>query len=452
MSPEDGPKAPELRRTMNGRDVVLFLVAAVVGLRWIATSAAAGPSGLVIWLIAFLAFFIPLAFTVIALAARYPDEGGLYVWTREAFGDLAGFMSGWMYWTSNLVYFPGLLYFSVGNALYIGHWHSLDNSAPYYIIASLIGLIIAFGLNVVGLGVGKWLHNAGGVGSWLPILILVVMGGVAWARFGSATPFTAASLVPSVSLKEIAFWSTIAFGFSGLESASFMGGEIQDARRTIPRAILTSGVIITAIYVLGTAAILVALPPGQVSGLQGITQAIDSTATRIGLGFLGPLSAILITIGNIGGVGAWLASVARLPFAAGIDRVLPPAFGRLHPRWGTPHVALWVQAVGAGLFVILGQAGTDVKGAYDALVSIGVISYFIPYFIMFAAAMKLVRGPLTIAFGVLGLVVTSGAIALASLPPEGSNDPVLAVVKVVGASVVLFVLGLALFAYGRRRR
>jgi amino acid transporter len=190
----------------------------------------------------------------------------------------------------------------------------------------------------------------------------------------------------------------------------------------------------------------VAVPPGQVSGLQGITQAIDITARRIGLDFLGPLSAILITIGNVGGVGAWLASIARLPFAAGIDRALPPAFARLHPRWGTPHVALWVQAAGAAVFVVLGQAGTDVKGAYDALVSIGVIANFIPFLFVFAASMKLVRTPLAIVFGVLGLIVTTGAILLATLPPEDSTDPVLAVLKVVGASVVLLIVGAVLYA------
>src|SRR5688572_8660108 len=109
----------ELRRAMGFWDVVLFLVAAVVGLRWIATAAAAGPSAIVVWVIAFVAFFIPLAFTVIDLSARYPEEGGLYVWVKRAFGDFAGFMAGWMYWTSLLVYLPGLLYFSAANALFI---------------------------------------------------------------------------------------------------------------------------------------------------------------------------------------------------------------------------------------------------------------------------------------------------------------------------------------------
>ncbi len=464
----DDPTASpaHLRRAMGFWDVVLFFVAAVVGLRWIATAAAVGPSSLVVWLIAFVAFFVPLAFTVVELSGRYPEEGGLYIWVKRAFGDFAGFLAGWMYWTSNLVYFPGLLYFSAGNALFMGgpSWQALSDSAPYYIVASLAGLALALALNVVGLGVGKWLHNAGGVGTWVPVGLLVVMGVVAWARFGPAQDFGLVTLVPTIGVKEIVFWSTIAFGFGGFEAASFMSEEIRDARRVIPRAIAAAGAIITGIYVLGTAAVLVALPPGDVSSLQGIMQAIARTGDRVRLPAAGPVAAFLITIGNIGGVGAWLASTARLPFVAGIDRYLPPAFARLHPRWGTPHVALIVQAAGAALFVVLGQAGTNVKGAYDFLVGLGVISYFIPYLLMFAAMIKLQRErapegiirvpggrPVAILLASVGLATTAISIVLAALPQEDSTDPVLAVVKVVGSGVGLVGVGVLLFGRARLR-
>jgi glutamate:GABA antiporter len=461
----DSP-APRLRATLRFRDVVLFLIVAVISPRWIATAAAVGPSAVIVWAIAFAAFFVPLAFTVLDLSARHPEEGGIYVWARRAFGDFAGFMTAWTYWTSNLVYFPALLYFTAGNALYAAGPGALalSNSAPYFITASLVGLAVALGLNIVGLDVGKWLHNLGALGTWAPIAILVAAGAIAIARFGSATSFAPAALVPGTRLPDLVLWSTIAFAFAGLEAASFMGEEIRDAKRTLPRAVLAAGAWITAIYLLGTIAVMVAVPREQVSGLQGIMQAIATVAERAGLRGLTPLVAILITVGGVGSVGAWLASVARLPYVAGIDHFLPPAFGRLHPKWGTPYVGLLVQTAGAAVFVILGQAGTSVRGAYDALNSMALIVYFVPYLIMFAAAIRLRgertvegtapsrgRRTATVFLAALGFATTAGSIVLALLPSEGGGNPAAQVIRVVGLSGLLIASGAALYWNARRR-
>jgi amino acid transporter len=436
----------------------------VVAPRWIATAAALGPSAITVWAIGFAAFFVPLGAIVLAFSRLYPQEGGIYVWTREAFGEFAGFMTAWMYWSSNLVYFPALLYFTAGSALYVGGPQAiaLSNSAPYFVVASLVGLAIALVLNVVGLGVGKWLHNVGAIGTWIPIGLLIVAGFVAFARFGSATSFTAAAMVPHAALKDLLLWSTIAFAFAGLETASFMGEETVDAARSIPRALLVSGVWITLLYVLGTIAVLMAVPAREVSGLQGIMQAIARTAERAHLPFATPLVAALITIGSLGGVGAWFASTARLPLVVGLDRRLPKSFARLHPRWGTPYVGFLVQGVGAALFIILGQAGASVRGAYDALNSMALIVYFIPYLLMFAAAIRLrnelsreggaarpMRSAGIAVLAAIGFVTTAASIVLALAPSDPTGDPVRAALKIAGLSALLIGVGAVLF---RRRR
>ena len=120
--------APQLKRALGFRDLVLFYIATTFGIRWIATAAAVGPSALVIWLFAAFGLFVPLVFTVIELSSRYPQEGGMYVWSKRAFGDFAGFLTGWIYWTSNLPYFPAVLYFAASNALYVGgsKWKGLQ--------------------------------------------------------------------------------------------------------------------------------------------------------------------------------------------------------------------------------------------------------------------------------------------------------------------------------------
>jgi len=457
----------ELRRALGFGDLVLFFVVTGFSIRWVATAAAAGPSALVIWLLACATFYVPLMFCVIELSSRYPQEGGLYVWSRRAFGDFAGFMAGWTYWSCNLPYFPALLYFTAGNAIFIGgtRWQHLSNSSAYFISVSLIGLAVATALNVVGLDTGKWLHNLGAVATWVPALILVSIGLFAWARFGAATPITLATLVPSVNLRDIIFWSTIAFALAGVESGPVMGDEIRDARRNIPRALLLAGGLITVTYILATFCLLLALPREEVSELQGAMQAVEKAAGRLEIEGIAPIAAALIAFSGLGGTGAWLAATSRLPFVAGIDRFLPTAFGRLHPRWGTPHVALLLQAFVAALFVFLGQAGTSVKGAYDALVSMSVISYFIPFLFLFGSMIRLQKEaagpeairvpggkPVAIALASLGFATTAVSIMLSVIPPENEPNKGLAVVKVVGLCTLLVAIGTAIFWRGNSRR
>ena len=391
----DPAHAPRLRRVLSFRDLLLYYVVTGFSLRWVAVAAAAGPSSLLIWLVAALGFFVPLVFCVLELSSRYPEEGGIYVWSKRAFGPFAAFITGWTYWGSNLPYLPGLLYYAAANALFMGgpEWQAWSSNSTYFIAVSMTGLALAVAMNVVGLNVGKWLANIGAVAGWIPAMLLMALGAVAWSRFGSATPITAHAVVPSMHLKDIIFWSTIAFAFGGVESGSTMGEEIEDARRTVPRAILTAGAVITILYIMATLAVLLTMPKEQVSGLSGIMQAIQAMTAKVGIGWLAPAVAALVTLNALGGTGGWFAATARLPFVAGIDRFLPKAFGDLHPTWRTPYVALLVQAAIAGLFVFLGQAGTSVHGAYDALVSMGIIAYFIPFLFMFAAMIVLQREP-----------------------------------------------------------
>jgi amino acid transporter len=461
------PDQPSLRRVLRVKDLVFFYVTAVLGMRWVATAAASGPSALLIWILAALSLFVPLAYTVIELSSRYPDEGGIYVWTKHAFGDFGGFMTGWTYWGANLTYLPGLLYFTASTALYMfgTRYAHLQDSPNYFIAVALAGLVIAAAMNIVGLEVGKWLSAAGALGAWIPMVILIVMGFVAWARFGSATPISAHALLPSTGLRDMVFWSTIAFAFTGLEAGSFMGEEIVEPRRTISRAVLIAGVSIAVIYILGTLAILLALPQAEITGLGGIMDALTATGARIGVTGLAPVAAVLIVLSSLGGVGVWLAAPARLPFVAGIDRYLPSAFGRLHPKYGTPHIALLMQAGVAAFCAVLGQAGETPKQAYEILVSLGVVAFFLPYIAMFAAMIRLQREPAgpevvqppggrptSILLGWLGLGTSVAAVILACVPPPGEADGTRYVIKVVGLSALLVASGVIAWVIGNARR
>jgi amino acid transporter len=193
-------------------------------------------------------------------------------------------------------------------------------------------------------------------------------------------------------------------------------------------------------------------------------QAITKTAERVGFEGIIPFAAVLITLSNVGAAGAYLAAGARLPFVAGIDRFLPPAFGALHPRWKTPWVGLLTQFVFGALFIFLGQAGTNIKGAYDVLVSMGVITYFIPFLYLFAAMYKLQKEsvapgvsripggkPVARLIAIVGFLTTTFTIGLSLIPQPDEPNKLLAVIKIVGLSGLLVLIGAWIYWAGKRR-
>jgi amino acid transporter len=458
-----------LERALKIRDIVLFNVAAIIGMRWVALAAANGPSSLFLWVLAALVFFVPQGFAVIALASAIPEEGGLYVWTARAFGARHGFLAGWLYWASNILYFPTLTLSTVVFALYVFdlRFAYLEQNATYAAGASLVLLGIALFFNVIGLKSGRWVQNIGGVASWLPAVALAVVALAALLHGGSATPITPRSLMPDFgNLPTILFFANLCFGFAGLELAPMLAGEVVEPRKTFPRAIIISGLTIAACYLIGTMSLMWALPPGETSIISGVNQAIAKAGARHGLGWLGAPVALLMTIAGLGGIGAWLIGTARLLFVGGLDRYLPPVFGRTHPRWKTPYVALLVQGALSALFILAATRGDTVKGAYLKLVNATLIVYFIPYLYMFAAAIKLrmeiARQPQAIPvpggkagslfWNGLGFLTTTVSIILALIPPADTADRRGFFVQVLSGSFGFLAAGWVLYAIAERRR
>jgi amino acid transporter len=458
---------PVLRRSLGLADVTFFFVVAASNLQWVAAAASTGASALIVWLIGCACMFVPLSLVVVFLSARYPQEGGLYVWIKRAFGPFAGYISGWTYWTSNLPYFPALLYFMAGNALYFhgGSSGALSGSPAYFITAALAGLALALILNVLGLDVEKWLNNVGAASRWAVTFGLIALGALAWHSFGFATPMTTQTIRPTIHISDLLFWSTIAFAWTGPEAVSFMGGEIRNPRRNIMRALALAAPAIAMIYIGGTAAVLATLKPGETNALYGVMQAIATASNRLGWPAATLVAAALVTISCLASAGAWLGAVARLPFVAGIDHYLPKAFGRMHPRWGSPVVALCTQAVIAGIFIFLGQGGTTVRGAYAVLVSMTVISTLLPFLLLFASGMVLSAGPqraedvripggriTVVVASIVGFLTTLGSVFLTLVPPAGEPNKPLAIAKIVGLTLIMVGAGALFYRAGVRRK
>jgi amino acid transporter len=457
----------ELPRAMGLRDLVLFNIVAVLSLRWFATAAAAGPSSISFWVLAALLFFVPQGLAVSHLSSRYPNEGGIYYWTKREFGEGHGFLCGWCYWANNILYYPNLLMSTavVGTYAFGRGGTGLESNWSYVLPATLGALWIAVGLNIVGLRTGRWLQNLGAVATFLPGLALVSLGLYAVFTQPPATPMTPAALVPDLSdWSSLNLWASIAFAFAGLELGAVLGDEVQNPRRNLPRAILISAPLIAFIYIAGTVAVLWLVPSKEVNIVSGFLQALAVGAADAGmvLAWLAPAAAALYVIGNIGGVGAWLTGPARVAFVIGLDRYFPPAFGKVHPRWRTPYVAILTQAVLASLFLLVSVVGhgTTVERAYLVILDTMLLVYFVPYIYLFLAylADRLRRDQpdrgfparaKAVAIGLSGLALTLFAMFVATVPPSGTEGWLFRL-KVIGGAAGFVLLGGVVFLRGRR--
>ena len=469
-SPASLDTKSQLRKTMGFWDVLLFNIATVLGPRWIAAAGHNGTSSISLWVIAAVFFFVPGAFVINELSSRFPEEGGLYVWSREAFGPFHGFVAGWTYWIYTFFYFPGLLLASASMSAYVigGRGSILAADRTYQLAVSLAILLVAVVLNIVGLNIGKWLQNAGGVGTYLPLLMLVGIAAVVCWRNGSATHFTVANMMPAWNWGTVNFWSQIAFAFTGLELVSAMSEEVRDPRRTLPRAVFGAGALIALMYIAGTFAILVLVPAAGLDTQSGVFHAITIGSVALRVGFLGILAAILVTAGNAGGVGSTVAGIARVPFVVGVDRYLPAAFGKIHPRWKTPYVSILIQASISAAILLGSQINETTQGAYQKLIDAAIILYFIPFLYMFAAVIKLayrndrkdnphailVPGgiPGVWIAGGLGFLVVLIGIVVSLFPPDDAASKLGFGLELAAGTSVSILIGLALYWRGKRSK
>jgi amino acid transporter len=304
------------------------------------------------------------------------------------------------------------------------------------------------------------------VGTYLPLLILAGVAVLVYLRHGSVTQFTFATMRPTWNWDTVNFWSQIAFAFTGLELVSCMAEEVRDPRRTLPRAVFASGALIALMYIAGTFAVLALAPAGDLDPKSGVFSAIAIGSATLRIGFIGVIAALLVTAGNAGGVGSTVAGVARVPFQVGIDRYLPAAFGKIHPRWKTPYISILVQAVLSGAILLACQINETTRGAYQILIDAAIILYFIPFLYMFAAVIKLAGrkdraanphavlvpgGKLGVWLcGGLGFLVVLLGILVSLVPPGDSSNKLGFELKLIVGTVVSILIGLALYWRGAK--
>jgi glutamate:GABA antiporter len=458
------PPAPRLKRALGVWDLTWLSIVAIANLNVVPVIAAAGPTTMWLWLAALLFFFLPQGIGVIELSHRFPQEGGVYVWTKEMFGDLHGFLCGWCYWTANLFFIPTLLFYLLGIATYVGGSviaRAAESSAVFGAVA--IGLIwmTAFA-NIRGIGVGKWVNNVGGVGTLIAATLLIALGIIAVARFGVNLPANSFR-IERLDWGVLSTFGLVCFALVGLELGCVMGDEIRDPRRSVPRGVAYGGVLSGLQYVGATLALLLAVPHRDVQVLQGVVQAVDKMTRQLGASWVLAPVALLVAVSTIGATSAWLSGSARILFVSGIDQYLPKALGKVHSRFATPYVALiGISVLCSGLIAMSFAGESSVREAYVTLLDMAVVLQMIAYFYVYAALARVAFGsesragryrPWVVRFAALSGLTATAVGTIVAFVPSRQVDSVWRFEIKMFLSCAVFLAGAAgLFAYYSRRR
>jgi glutamate:GABA antiporter len=443
--------APDLPRTLGLRDIFLLTLVAIVNLSLLPPVAALGGPALWLWAVAFALFFVPEVVAVLALAKRYPGEGGIYTWADRQFGPTHGFVSGWFYWTCNLFYFPMQLVYLAGILAYAAQGTTALVDEKWFVVSVAVGwLALVTAVNFVGLGVGKWLPNVGAVCTAITAALIIGAGMLAF-RSGAAS--VSASAAPTTPADVFSGLSVMCFAFIGVELASTMGSEIKRPERDLPRATLTAGIVALGVYIAVTWALQQLLPRSDIGAIQGILQGVDLGARRLHLEWFATPLAVVMAVALAGGLAGWYAGAARIPFTAGVNGALPRALSRVHARFGSPWVALAIQGLLTLLFIAATMWGATVREAYQVLLKSAVITTLIPFCYMFLGAARLRDEPMwkRAACGV-GLAVSGAGIVSAFVPGGDVTNVASYEVKLLIGSILPLVVGLVFYARERRLR
>jgi amino acid transporter len=419
-------------KTLSVFSLVMINVIAVDSLRNLTMGAEYGFALVFFYGLAALLFFIPTILVAAELATGWPITGGSYVWVREAFGSRVGFLSIWLQWIYNVVWYPTIFAFIAGILAYLIE-PSLVNSKVYMFSAVLVLYWSMTLVNCLGIKVSSWVSTIGAIfGTILPMLFIALLG-VIWIFLGkpSQINFTWSHLVPShADLKNVAFITNILFGLMGMEMSAVHAGDVRDPGRDYPRALVYSTLIILATLIFASLAIAVVVPATQLNLVSGLIDAFAIFFDAYGLNGLLPLVAILIVVGSLSGAAAWIIGPARGLLVASDDSNLPVFFRKLN-RKNMPIGILLLQGVivtflSASFFIM-----PTVKGSYWLLSNLTAQLALIFYILLFAAAVRLhhkcihVKRAFKIPGGTLGIWLVSGtgmatclaAIFLGFLPP-----------------------------------
>ena len=377
-----------LRRQLGLGDLVLTKILCVVGSSWVGVAAGMGRAQTVLWVLAMVLFYLPMAASVIELNRRMPLEGGLYVWAREAFGDLGGFLTAWNIGAYGIAVTATILFAIPTELKYLigprAAWLPENHWASFGVVAVTVLAVTVSSLR--GLEWGKWIFNVGGAAILVVFAGLIFLPTVALLRGEPVrwTPFTLA--MPAADMRTLALFGQMLFGaLCGLEYVAIMAGESRQPARSIGRSVWIASPVICAMFILGTGSVVALVPQGQIDFIAPIPQTMRVALGNAGWGnVLAMIAIVLVEVRLLGAASLLFTGATRLPMAAGWDHLVPAWFTRMHAQWGTPANSI-VFAGGAVLaLIVFAMVGVHSQETYQVLTGASLTHYEVAYLAMFA--------------------------------------------------------------------
>lgn len=453
--------APKKQKVFGLLSMVLFAVSAILVADTVGSSAALGVQGLTFWLFLGIFFFVPYGFVTAELGAAWPDDGGIYIWVREAFGPMWGSVTAWLYWVNVALWAPSVfVLFLLSAEAAFGITLPLWGQALAVIV--LIWLMV--GVGVLPMKYSKWVP---GSSAWVKIVIFLVLG-LAGAAFivktgVPANSFALSQWKPVFTFDSVAYLPVVVYSLMGFELMSSLGDSIQDPKRDIPKMIYAGGAMILFLYMFATFGILAALPAGDIQIETGIVDALRPMFDAV-LGAAAVPAFIVVSVGVLftffGNMVTWSIGANESLAATGLDETAPGVFGHRHPKNGTPDYAFYLMGIIATVLTIVtyGLFG-DNDGIFWSIFTVSSVVFLLPYVLMFPSLVVLRRKfpdqprPYKVPGGDAGAMLWTilceigifGTLALFFIAPPPDTPLVPFYIITVGGTIISIIVGFWLY-------
>lgn len=368
------------KKVLNIFDVIIMTMTANFGIRWIAVAAGIGPSSLFLWLFGALIFFLPLSIMTAQLSRAYPDAGGLYAWVRNAMGAKHGFTVAWLYWVTNIFYYPAILIFLASNFAFAIGRPELATDTHYIMTTALIGFWLIVFISLFGLKASKYFIGFGGLfGLFFPMLLLIGFGVIAYLKWGSATNFSAHQFIPGGGLiHNLPSLTMIMFAMAGVEVIATFANRVKNPKRDLYFGLLGGSAAIFVLYVIGTLMMNVFATPETLSKTSGLIQAFQIIDSKFNVAWLSRTIAAALVFAELAAVVVWLLAPVIMFFECTPRGILPNWMHKTNKE-GTPINAILFQGALVSLVIMVTSILPNINAMYQVLVLMSTILYFIPY-------------------------------------------------------------------------